>query len=706
MKKLIVLLALILIFVNMSISISYGESDFEAKLEEAVSKAKELFEISEKYDKFSSNINLYDGDAKFNLRWSDTSEKLSDLNITMDIDGNLISYDKYPVDYDDSKNKLAKYSREQAEEIAMNFIKKVSADIESIKLSEDSYTYNLYDEDYMFVYTRYVNEIEYSGNRISVNVNKYTGEVTNYYIEWERQAEFPTPKNTIDQDRAKEIFKEKIGLKPVYKMKSNYYEPLENEDQKDRYYIAYTVLNTNQAIDAFTGERVNVDSYGLLGNEMVQDEAATEVDAGITPEERVEIDKLKGILSEKEAEEKAREILNIEEKYKLENQNLYKSYKNAEDYIWDLYFINEEDKDARFDLSISIDAKTGQLLSFYKFKDYSEDKEKTIKEDEALKLAKEYLDKQNKDKKDSLELVEDTYEYMGSNNESKTHQFEFTRKEKDIYVEGDGIYIGVDAADGDIISYSMDWYKGDFPSKESIISIDKAYDILWEKIGLELNYVKIQKYDTEPTIEANKNNTVNLVYILNPDKPPIIDANTGDILDYSGEPLIEKESISYSDIEDSYAKDKIETLAKYGIGFEDGEFNPKQEIKQSEYIYLLWKSINQYRTDMPDEKDMYDDFIKWGYIEESEKNPDSLVSKVDGVKYIIRIMELKEVAEIEEIYEDIFEDSKSIEEDEKGYINIAYGLNIIYGDGSGEIKPDYSLKREDAANIIYNYLFR
>lgn len=706
MKKQVFLLALILIFTNMAPWTPYGQGEFDAKLEEAISKGKELFEISEEYDKFDSTVNLYDGDAKFNLRWSDTSEKLSDINITMDIEGNLISYNKYPLPYEDSKNKLPRYSRDQAEEIAMNFIRRVSPDIESIKLSEDTYTDNLYDEDYIFNYNRYVDEIEYSGNRISVNVNKYTGEVTNYYLDWERQAEFPEPKDIIDKERGKDIFKDEIGLKPVYKMKRDYYEPLENQEEKDKYYIAYTLLNTDQAIDAFSGEIIYLDSYGLLENEMPADEALREEAAGITPEEREEIDKLKGILDMEEAEEKGREILNIEEEYKLENQNLYKSYKNPEDYIWDLYFTDGEEKDASYDISISIDAKTGQLLSFYKFKDYNENKENTIEEDQALKLAKEYLDKQNKDKKDSLELLEDRYGYGGSDREIKTYDFNFIRKEKGIYVETDGIYIGVDAEDGDIISYSMDWYKGDFPSNESIISIDRAYDILWEKIGLELRYKKVQEWDIEPSIETNKDNIIRLVYTLNPDKPTIIDANTAEILDYSGEPISERESISYSDIDTSYAKDKIETLAGYGIGFRGGEFNPDQEIKQAEYIYLLWKSINQYRDDSPDQEDIYDDFISRGYMEESEKKPDAVVSKLEGVKYIIRMMDLKEVAEIEDIYKEIFDDSKSIDEDERGYMNLAYGLQIIVGDGTGEIKPDYSLKRQDAANIIYNYLFR
>ena len=38
-------------------------------------------------------------------------------------------------------------------------------------------------------------------------------------------------------------------------------------------------------------------------------------------------------------------------------------------------------------------------------------------------------------------------------------------------------------------------------------------------------------------------------------------------------------------------------------------------------------------------------------------------------------------------------------------MNIAYGLKIVSGDETGNIKAKYELKREDAASMIYNYLF-
>ena len=38
-------------------------------------------------------------------------------------------------------------------------------------------------------------------------------------------------------------------------------------------------------------------------------------------------------------------------------------------------------------------------------------------------------------------------------------------------------------------------------------------------------------------------------------------------------------------------------------------------------------------------------------------------------------------------------------------MNLAYGLRIILGDGTDYIRPKYELNREDAASMVYNYLF-
>ena len=94
-----------------------------------------------------------------------------------------------------------------------------------------------------------------------------------------------------------------------------------------------------------------------------------------------------------------------------------------------------------------------------------------------------------------------------------------------------------------------------------------------------------------------------------------------------------------------------------------------------------------------------------GIIKEEEKDPGKILTKEEGVKYLIRSLNYGKIADLSHIYKDIFTDSKDISPELKGYISIAYGLEIIQG-YNGKLNPKAELKREDGASMIYNLLFK
>lgn len=698
MKKVsILLLVSVIILTGLTPMLAYGENGYDRKLEELILMVKDLFNISDEYDEFNSHVSSYDGNTQFYLNWSDTKEKLNHISVNIDIDGNIISYSSYPAKYEEPSQKLPVFSEDEAEKIARDFISKIDKEIfESSKLLPDNNPKNTYDANYYFTFVRYVNNIPYGQNSVVVNVNKFTGEVSSYYANWDRELEFPLPNKIISHDEGKKAFSNDIGLNLIYKTNRYFPLPVDTKDESN-YYLAYSLLHTNRAIDAFTGKAIPMDIYDVFYDMKEARTMEGVGGGGLTPAEREAVDKLAGLLDEKAAEKKAREILKIDKEYELNSKNLYKNYKNPEDYTWYLYFQKQIDTDRYTYIDIGIDAKTGELINFYKMLQYDENAKSKINRENALELAKEYIKEIQPDKFNDLELIEDFYEKDNQLN----YSFQFIRKTSGIYIENDRMFIGVDGVNGEIYSYSFDWYKGELPSADNIIPLDEAYEILWNEIGLELNYVKTYDYTNSNKPEAE----IKLVYSLKKDKPAIISASTGEILDYSGKPFRQTKAISYIDLDDSYAKDKIETLGQYGVGFYEDEFRPKEKINQRDFIYLLWKTMNQYRINDISDEDLYKEFISMGYMKEVEKNPDQKVTKEEAIKYIIRIMNLDKVAEIEGIYKDIFQDSGDISKGYKGYMNIAYGLKLISGDGTGNIRPQYELKREDAASIIYNYMF-
>lgn len=698
MKKIsIVLLAVIVTISGLIPITAYGENSYDKKLEEAILKAKKLFNISDEYDKFTSNVNSYDGNINFYLNWVDSAGKLKNINVNVDIDGNIISYDSYSSVYKEPDLKLPTYTKDEAEKIAMEFIANVDSKVaKEIKLIPQNYPSNSMDQQYYFNFSRYVNGIQFQQNSVSVSVNKYSGEIEHYYSNWDRKAVFPSPEKALTLDKGKEAYKTEIGIKPMYKA-DVYYRPVDVNGRENNYYLAYGVLGPHRGIDAFTGKKVDLNYYGpyygLEENAKAMDSGA----GGLTPVEQESVDKLSGLIDEKTAEKKARETLKIDDGYKLINTNIYSNYKNPGEYNWNMHFQKEVSKDKFLYIDVGLNAKTGEILNFYRTVEYELGAKANINRAKALDIAKEYIKKIQPNKVNEIELMEDQY----AEDSQLSYYFQFIRKDGEVYVENDRIYVGVDGVGGEVNSYTLDWFKGELPSKKELISIDKAYDVLWDKIGLELMYIKTYDY-TKP---EGQNSEIKLVYTLNQNKPVIISGTTGELLDYTGKPYVEYKPISYKDIDKSYAKDKIMTLAEYGVGFKEEEFKPKEKIKQKDFMYLLWKSQNQYGIDNLTEDDLYREFIRLGYIKEEEKNPNRIVTKEEAVKYIIRAMKLDKVAELD-IYRDLFNDQKDVSDGLMGYMNIAYGLRIVVGDGKGNIKPRYELVREDAANMIYNYMFK
>lgn len=690
-RKISFLLALTMVLTFIPFS-SFAAQNYDKQLKEAIVKSKELFNIGDEYDKFNHNINSYDGKTVFYLNWSDSKGKLGNIDVSMTVDGIVTSYGKWKPTYEDQKPKLPKISREEGFKIAKNFIKKVSPEFaDKIKYIDTSEPLNVHSGSYGYYFVRVENEIPYYNDSIDIYIDNSTGEVINYYSNWDMDLVFPDAKDIISSEKAQELYKEKIGLSLLYK--SNYTR------EKPKVYLAYGPLNTNLGINAKDGEVVNLNDYlRFYDKNMDMGGRGEAVEEELSPDEKKAIEDITGLISQKDAEKIGREILGLDSKYELGYISLNKNWRD-DSYYWQMDFNKGSDTKAYY-ANISIDAKTKELISFYKNISMDPNKKVQYNEEQALDIAKEYIKKTNPDKFELIELNKNPVDVRPLEDQ-RNYNFEFIRKVDNAYVQQDSISILVDAIEGQIIEYRINWSKGDFPPKDNIIPINKAYNILFNDIGMELKYITPHRYS-----ESSKDNKkVILAYGLKSEKPANIDANTGTILNNQGEPFKISTVKSYSDIDKSYAKDKINILAQYGIALPGEKFNPKEKINQRDFLYLLAKANAPY-FEVDNENDaLYTYVIRAGIIKADEKAPEKIVTKEEGIKYIIRALKYDEIADLNEIYKDLFKDTKDIDPKLKGYVSIAYGLRIVEGAG-GKLNPKAELKREDGANMIYNYLFR
>lgn len=670
----------------------FAVSNYDKEMEKVLIRVKEIMDIPDTYDTFDAQVNSNEEQVNFHFNWSDSKQKMDSISITSDEEGNILGFNKFSPKYKDAESKVPNITKEEALTMAEKFLQKVYPQAAAeTRLVDRNLPINIHESEYSFSFVRIVNDIPYYDNTMTVNVNKLNKEVKYYYSNWNSKLKFPQPKGILDQVEGIRAYRDNIGLELIYKNSYRTFKVI-GSGQDTNYFLTYSSIYNNSAIDAFTGKRINIGYYmPLMG--MEKESADMAVGQSLTPEERGEIDKIAGVKNIDEIEPIGRRILEIDSSYRLQSSNLYADYRNPGEYQWNLYFIKSTDNKRNMNMSISLDAKTGDLISLYRYEDV--EGKKTLTKDAAYDKAFEYLKTMHPHQLNQIEYIQEDY-----NNHGNEYSFTFIRKIDDTYVESDSININISGITGNVLSYNLNWYRGQLPEKGNIIGADRAYDILFNDIGYGLRYVTVYG-DKEPYEREIK-----LAYMVNPEIPLIIDAHSGNILDYSGQPYRENQVLKYRDIEGSYAKDIIESLAAYGVGFKSDEFKPKNVIKQKDFMYLLFKSMNTYRIETESDMDrIYEELINTNIIKQSEKFPDRNMTKEEAVKFVIRAMNLEKVAELDQIYKDIFGDSDSIAPGLKGHINIAYGLEIIKGDGSGNINPKSELKREDAAGIIYRYMF-
>lgn len=679
MKKLAIILTILIVFYTFFPENTFGEPDYNKKLESAISKSKQLFNITDDYDSFDSSVSSYNGDTVFYLSWNDSSGKLGAISVSVYSDGNIINFNKYRPYYE-NQSKLPRIKKDEGLDLAIEYIKKINPNVvDNLKYRETNEPINPKSQEYNYEFTRMVNNVPYLNNNLIVSIDKNSGELLSYNLNWDYNLAFSDKNGIMSLNKAKLLYKEKIGLHLVYRKDYTTEEP--------RLYLVYTSLYGDKGIKAKDG---SIFSYNR--NNMDDLNKGEEENTGI--DEKKTINSISNLLSEREAIESARKMLDIDSSYITNNINLYSYWKNKGKYVWTMNFTKEDEENIIYNYNVSIDAKTGDLISFYFDAPIDEIDEIKFDWESAFTIAKEYIEKNDPDKLEEIELFDDVPNEKVNEGQ---YCFNFIRKYNGAYVAGDSITINVDGRNGQVIGYNMEWYKGEIPDTPINIQLEDAYNIMFEEIGFKLEYIKEDKVDSEKII---------LGYLVSPNKPLIISAETGEVLDYYGKPFKENTVQRYKDIDDSYAKDKIEMLAEHGVVIPSNKFKPREKITQSEFLSLLIKA-NIPNFNLDDERsidNLYNYLINIKIIDEDERTPDKIITREEGVKYIIKFMRYDKLADANYIYRDIFKDSSNIDTELKGYISVAHGLKIIEG-YNGYICPKEELSRQDAAIMIYNYLF-
>ena len=686
-----------------------------SELELMIATVKQKISIPSNLTEFNYSVSNNNGINSWNLSWGSKDNNDGTMNVNIRQDKTILYYYYYkPYDSNMEIGKFPKLSRETAQKIALDFIKKVNPDVvNQIKLKDD-YVQSVMDGSYNFNFTRMNNNIPLRSDYVSLTVNKQDGTVEGYNLNWTKDLVFPSSDKIIPVEDTKKAYKDKLGLKLVYEYKA--------EGKKITTYPVYIENYKGQYINALTGEKVELQSdyYGpYYGKESVKKEMNNDK---LTPEEQKAVDETAKTISKEDAEKIAREskVLEITDDYKLENANFYKDYVPTGNLSWNLSFMNKVNQEEYKYASVTINAITGEIIGFNINRPDTKDQKAKFDENASKAKVEAFL-KDFCPEKYNNSMFDDNYKegmipLLSSEpiELPKDYSFRYFRKVNGVPFVGNYLTVNYDAVNDKVVGLSSAWFETGFQKLDGCITIDTAYEKMFKDVGYQLEYKLknnteiIDQYKSSVSNEVNKLE-VYLVYAPNPEKPLNIDANKGIILDADGNPYKDKNKSKYTDIDNSFAKNEIGILAEYNISFEGDKFLPQDTINQKSFLYLLSRAINPYETySINNKKDidrMYANLIRSGIVKKTEKAPYGKLKKEDSVKFIIRAMNYEKVADLKDIYMCDFVDKNDIKPELIGYVTIAKALKIISGE-DGNFNPKQQITREQAAKVIYNYLNR
>jgi hypothetical protein len=700
------LIAFLTIFVLLGAMIQvpgavYAADQPKVTLKQAIEIVKSNLNLNTEGLVFNSSYVANQGGLNlWSLNWSDSKNNSENISVSVDANqGDIVSISWWTPS-EQPTSKLPKYSRADAQKEAEKWAATLQGErFKSTKLEEDiNKYYSKYSDVYSFEFVRVQNGINVTPNNITVQIDKNTLKLKYFNMMWDKN-QLADKSKAFNLDKAKEIFKTKLGLELTYNLIYG------DANTAPKAVLAYTLKNGNYPIDAVTGELLNSNiMYPYRINAEKKDESVATGAVVITREEQLELDKTSRYISKEDAEKIARQFVAIDNNMKLQSANLYSGH-NDTNASWSLQWnYASKDNNTYKYLNIQVDAVTKELTGLYTSTNNSKDKTVISKED-AKKVAEAFLSKvqPEKFKKTTFkEVSTSVYKLMPSNLD--TYSFNYVRTENGVPCPANSMDITIDKHTGQIVSFSSSWNNINFPAPSNTISPDKAYDTLFSKLKFDMNYT--YHYPNSNDYDSRE---LKLAYILE-NNNIIIDAKNGQMLNDDGTPAKTAETFQYTDIKGNKAEAAINTLVDMGILIpESTTYAPDTKMLQKDFVKLLMNSLQPEVYVMPAAKteNPYDNFyteaIRKKILTASEKNPDAAVTRQDAAKMILRAMNYGVIAEKSGMFATNFKDASKLTAAYKGYAVMAAEFGII-PTADGSFNPDTVITKGDAAQFIVNYM--
>ncbi|RHW32398.1 hypothetical protein D1B33_16820 [Lysinibacillus yapensis] len=589
----------------------------------------------------------------------------------------------------------AKVSKEEAQTLAQNFVKKF-AEGETYQLEKNS-AYNYYYSNqlltepvrYHFSFLRTENNIEIANQRMEVTVLG-NGEIVQYYSYPENTGKFTFDEanNLKNEQEVLAKIKEKLNLQLQYQVNYDY------RSNKRTVQLVYMPLNQFVGIHALSGQwfTVNGSAVALPKDPKVE----KIVGQPLKPRQ--------GPITVEEAKRLSLDLLKLDsDKVKLRVESV-EEITNPDGremiYISYMYEFNNGGSGS----SLVIDKATGEIIQYHNMKN---------------ELLRELGEKQNSGKKITssealAKAVEHLKEWMPSSlhNYSKplaepfsddnygAYSFTFPRIVNGIPVNGDDINVSV-GFDGSLMSLYVNSSEiKEWPTTEGIISKQQAEKLFSDAINLKLQYVQDNR--------SKDSKHYSLVYTpFYHDSSSLLDAAKGEWTSMFG-------GKEYPIVSHDTAEEELNYLIQNNIlEVKNSDFNADAAVKKGEALEILLKSISYfYEGNLPQQGESHQTFENIGpdheYYQVVERaagmgildtkntvfNTDAALTREELAVWYIRALGLEQAAKHADIYKLDAKDAKDITY--KGYAALVDALEILPAK-DGLFNPKKSVTYADLA---------
>jgi len=711
-KKLSLLIVLFVLWQFIPLS-ALASNDLTTSIreKEAIEIVKKLFDTSD-FSDFTINFSQANNQNNWYLSWNKNQEPYKNLSATIDsLTGNILNLYYYNASKYPTQFTLPKVSKEEGEKIARAYAEKLLpqffAETKLQSNQEGYYPQPLITTSYNFYFQRYYRGIPVETNGFYINVNAYSGNVESFNFTWNHEP-LPEPNEIITLTQAEKIYSENYGLKLKYQQYLNYLK------KENKLKLIYAIEKPYISIDAFTGKIIENGYYGPYygGSEGVKGKEQNP----LTEIEDKEVKAFDNLLKKEEGIAALTKFFPIPSSFQLRSSNLNDDYINPGHKVWEfnwfLPITNKENKgeyQAEYSIYARVAADTGRILqySYYDPNFYQQEGKAKFKRTESQKIAENFLAKIEPELFGQIKL-QDRFETDDPN--LREHFFQYNRYYNGIPFEQNNIYITINALNGEVINYQLNWQDYKFPDPTGVINKIEAEKEFFLKSGLELKYAPV--YDAPTGLAPYK-----LIYQLKALPSYNFDAFTMQNLDWEGNPIVEKKKSELTDISGSWAEKEIKTLFDLGIIEVEGDkYRPNQFITQDEFLQLLLNIENPHNG-LPivpvrlgakaENNGKTPDYIEQSYqrgiLKEKDYLPNQTLTREKAAVYLVRFLGYEKIASLKDLYQLNLKDKKEITPEYQGHIAIAMGLKILYG-SNGNFMPKEELTRAQAAVIIVRML--